>query len=238
MFSIGWLTFHFYGLMIGLGVLVAAWVAQKLIHKFSVWDSLILVIGLGVVGARLYHVLDYWSYYRENLGEIPALWHGGMGIFGGILGGVVGAWLVTRNKQKFLELLDAAAVGLPLGQAIGRLGNWFNQELYGLPTDLPWGIFIKPENRLLSVWEQEKFHPLFIYESLWCLIIFLLLKRMVKTIPLGKGKIFALYLGLYGLGRFFLEFLRIESWFIGGINVAQAIALGLTALGIVAIIRP
>lgn len=229
MFTVGPITFHLYGLMIGLGVLAGAWVASK--KDKRIWDCLLWVIGGGIIGARLYHVVDLWSYYGEHLSQIPAVWQGGMGIYGGILGGILGLWIYTRGREEpnllFLKMLDAGALGLPLGQAIGRLGNWFNQELYGLPTSLPWGIYIRPENRLLSVWEYEKFHPLWLYESIYCLIIFIIIIKIIKVIPIGKGKIFAAYLGLYGLGRFFLEFLRIEAWTIGGVNVAQVISLGL-----------
>lgn len=230
MFTVGPVTFHLYGLMIGLGVLAGAWVASK--KDKRIWDSLFWVVAGGIIGARLYHVIDLWSYYQEHLSQIPAVWHGGMGIYGGILGGVVGLWLYVKKRKGrilplFWKLLDAGAVGLPLGQAIARWGNYFNQELYGRPTSLPWGIYIRPENRLLSVWEHERFHPLWLYESLWCLIIFIIIIKIIKVIPMGKGKIFAAYLGLYGLGRFFLEFLRIEPWTIQGVNVAQAISAGL-----------
>lgn len=240
MFTAGPVTFHLYGLMIGLGVLAGAWAAAKRDKK--IWDALVWVIGGGIIGARLYHVVDLWSYYRVHLAQIPAVWQGGMGIYGGILGGILGLWwwVKTRGKKevrflRFLKMLDAGAVGLPLGQAIGRLGNYFNQELYGKPTSLPWGIYIRPENRLLSVWEFERFHPLFLYESIYCLIIFIIIIKIIKFIPSGKGKVFAIYLGLYGLGRFFLEFLRIEAWTIQGINVAQVISLGLIlgALGFI-----
>jgi len=234
MFTVGPLTFHLYGLMIGLGVLAGTWAASLAESRRAakkdklVWDSLPWVIGGGIIGARLYHVIDLWSYYSQHLAQIPAVWHGGMGIYGGILGGVVGLWLyVRKRKGRILPLLDAGAVGLPLGQAIGRWGNYFNQELYGKSTDLPWGIYIKPENRLIQVMNFDKFHPLFLYESLWCLLIFIIIIKIIKVIPIGKGKIFAVYLGLYGLGRFFLEFLRIEPWTINGVNVAQIISLGL-----------
>lgn len=237
MFTVGPVTFHLYGLMIGLGVLVGAWVASKKDKK--IWDCLVWVIGGGIIGARLYHVVDWWSYYSEHLSQIPAVWRGGMGIYGGILGGILGLWIYTRRREepnlRLLKLLDAGAVGLPLGQAIGRLGNFFNQELYGLPTNLPWGIYIRPENRLLEVMDFKYFHPLFLYESLWCLIIFIIIINIIKVIPMGKGKIFAVYLGLYGLGRFFLEFLRLEAWTINGVNVAQMISAGLIlgALGFI-----
>lgn len=221
MFTVGPITFHLYGLMIGLGVLLGAWVVSK--KEPKIWDSLIWIIGGGVIGARIYHIIDYWYFYQDNLLEIPAIWHGGLGIFGGIAGGTVAGWLYTRTKKKFLRLLDLASLGLPLGQAIGRFGNYFNQELYGLPTNLIWGIYIKPENRLWNVAEFERFHPLFLYESIWCLMIFLILRKL--KLKIGNGKILAVYLGLYSLGRFFLEYLRIESWHIGMINVAQAISV-------------
>ena len=237
MFTVGPVTFHLYGLMIGLGVLVGAWVASKKDKK--IWDCLVWVIGGGIIGARLYHVVDWWSYYSEHLSQIPAVWRGGMGIYGGILGGILGLWIYTRRREepnlRLLKLLDAGALGLPLGQAIARWGNYFNQELYGLPTNLPWGIYIRPENRLLEVMDFKYFHPLFLYESLWCLIIFIIIINIIKVIPMGKGKIFAVYLGLYGLGRFFLEFLRLEAWTINGVNVAQMISAGLIlgALGFI-----
>jgi len=237
MFTVGPVTFHLYGLMIGLGVLVGAWVASKKDKK--IWDCLVWVIGGGIIGARLYHVVDWWSYYSEHLSQIPAVWQGGMGIYGGILGGILGLWIYTRRREEpnllFLKMLDAGALGLPLGQAIARWGNYFNQELYGLPTNLPWGIYIRPENRLLEVMDFKYFHPLFLYESLWCLIIFIIIINIIKVIPMGKGKIFAVYLGLYGLGRFFLEFLRLEAWTINGVNVAQMISAGLIlgALGFI-----
>lgn len=237
MFTVGPVTFHLYGLMIGLGVLVGAWVASK--KDKRVWDALLWVVGGGIIGARLYHVIDLWSYYQEHLSQIPAVWHGGMGIYGGILGGILGLLIYVKKRKGatllFWKLLDAGAVGLPLGQAIARWGNYFNQELYGLPTDLPWGIYIRPENRLLEVMEFKYFHPLFLYESIYCLIIFIIIIKIIKFIPSGKGKVFAIYLGLYGLGRFFLEFLRIEAWTIQGINVAQGISLGLIlgALGFI-----
>ena len=237
MFTVGPVTFHLYGLMIGLGVLVGAWVASKKDKK--IWDCLVWVIGGGIIGARLYHVVDWWSYYSQHLSQIPAVWQGGMGIYGGILGGILGLWIYTRRREepnlRLLKLLDVGAVGLPLGQAIARWGNYFNQELYGLPTNLPWGIYIRPENRLLEVMDFKYFHPLFLYESLWCLIIFIIIINIIKVIPMGKGKIFAVYLGLYGLGRFFLEFLRLEAWTINGVNVAQMISAGLIlgALGFI-----
>lgn len=236
MFNVGPVTFHLYGLIIGIGVLAGGWQAAK--YNQKIWDILPLVLGCGLVGARLYHVIDMWDYYWLHPGQIVMVWRGGLGIFGGILGGAVGLWLWIKHNEKrydrskncyeWLKLADSGAVGLALGQAIGRWGNYFNQELYGLPTNLPWGIYIKPENRLLPVIDFEYFHPLFLYESLWCLAIFLLLKKL--KLKIGTGQMLITYLGLYGLGRFFLEFLRLESWYFRGVNVAQAVSLILAGI--------
>ena len=206
---------------------MGTWVAGRVAHKKDAWDVLPWVVIPGVIGARLYHVIDWWWYYRDHLSLIPAVWTGGLGIFGGIFGGILGLWLwCRRHQQKLVEWLDFVAVGLPLGQAIGRWGNYFNQELYGLKTDLPWGIYIQAAG--------ARFHPLFAYESLWDLVVFavvsLRLPRFhsgqVRSGPAGRsGDVFALYLGLYSLGRFGLEWLRLESW-----PVNKIISLGLVVL--------
>lgn len=237
--AVGPLAFHLYGLLIGLGILLGAFAGGRIVKvKMSeVWDGLLWVVGGGLVGARLYHVLDYFSYYWLHPGEIVMLWKGGMGIFGGMVGGVVGLywWLKRENKLKQLrKYLDVVGFGLPVGQFIGRWGNYFNQELYGKPTSLLWGIYIRPENRLIEVMDYEKFHPLFLYEGLWNLVGFVGLWWLVKNkrIKLGKGGVLITYLGWYGLGRFWLEFLRIETWQIYGMNVAQVIGLGLVGLAV------
>ena len=197
--------FNFYGFFIAIGVFVGAFVVKKLQKKLPVFDILPYLLIPGIVGARLYHVIDYWQYYSENLGQIIAVWHGGLGIFGGILGGFFGLWFCLKLKFKkanFLSFLDLGVIGLSIGQAIGRWGNFFNQELYGLPTDLPWGIFI----------EGEKYHPLFFYESIGCLIIFIIIIKIIKRKKVGIT--FFTYLFLYSFLRFWLEFLRIERWWI------------------------
>jgi len=255
MITIGRVTFYLYGLLIGLGILAGAGVVEiirrkELIDKnelesWSVGEVMLWAGGLGVIGARIYHVIDLWQYYVVRPKEILMLWNGGLGIYGGILGGIIGVLIYsfkTAKKrslkdvwERFLTIADVVVVGVPLGQAIGRWGNYFNQELYGLPTNLVWGIYIKPENRLLEVIMYEKFHPLFLYESLWCLFIFIILWKMMfkKRIKLGRGGMIITYLGFYGLGRFLLEYLRIESWQTYGINVAQGISIGLMGMAIV-----
>ena len=274
MIIIGPVTFHLYGLLIGLGILVGSLVASKVskVKLDEVFDALVWVMVFGLAGARLYHVVDLWSYYSVHLNEIVMVWKGGMGIFGGILGGMVGGIrplkiakimkskgyspLTAIKKSGYLKMLDVGAIGLPVGQAIGRWGNYFNQELYGKPTDLPWGIFIRPENRLLSVIEFERFHPLFLYESLWSVLGFLVvwggirplnkkkleskghsplaaMNRYQRGLRIGSGGVFLTYLGWYGLGRFFLEFLKIEAWMISGVNVAQVISVVLMGMVVV-----
>jgi len=231
---------NFYGFFVGLGILAGAFIAdrinkhQPLITKhqlFNVFDFLPFVLLTGIAGARLYHVLDYWWYYSQNLIKTFFVWEGGLGIFGAIIGGVIGLWIYLKLKiknvkckiaiqnEKFLDIfmsfLDCGAIVLPIGQAIGRWGNYFNQELYGLPTDLPWAIYIRPENRISGFENYSHFHPLFLYESIGCFLIFLILiifrsKREDKNKQ--AGEIFFLYLFLYSLLRFFLEFLRPRSW--------------------------
>ena len=199
-----------YGLVVTAGIAVGTFIAGRVAKKKNIWDVLAWVVISGVIGARAYHVIDWWWYYRDNLGLIPAVWTGGLGIFGGIAGGVMGLWLwCKKNKQSWLKWLDVIAVGAPLGQAIGRWGNFFNQELYGKPFDYTqgkppfWAIYIKAEGGY--------FHPLFAYESMWNLVIFAIVWRLAQK-RVEPGTIFAVYLGGYSLGRFGLEWLRIDSW--------------------------
>ena len=264
------MIFHLYGFFIALGILAGLLVVDKIadVQNFvnkdkdgkglevDVFSILPWILIPGIIGARFYHVVDYWSYYDKNLIEIFYLWQGGLGIFGGIIGGVSGLFIYSafislkqfRKDIKILEikklmeispqyfnilisnffsLLDLGAIGLPLGQAIGRWGNYFNQELYGLPTSLPWGIYIRPENRLPGFENFERFHPLFLYESLGCLLIFLIIFGIANFSSRSHGKLFFLYLFLYSFLRFWLEFLRIEGWRIKGIRVNQFVCLSL-----------
>jgi phosphatidylglycerol:prolipoprotein diacylglycerol transferase len=240
MVEVGPLTFHLYGAVVGLGILVGFWTASRMAQRFSprsmhlalrsinVWDGVWWVLIPAIVGARIYHVVDYWQFYKENLLLVLAIWKGGLGIFGGLLGGVLGVWVYAkRNNLSFLALLDLAAFGLPIGQAIGRWGNFFNQELYGKPTNLPWGIPVCLVNRPRGFEQFTHFHPLFLYESLWSILVFglLFLLWKVKGVKIARGSYFTGFLVLYGLGRFFLEDLRTESWVIEGINVAKSLSM-------------
>ena len=226
MLDLGFLQLRLYGILVTGGIVAAAWVSTQVARKFQidpddVWDALPWLVIPGVIGARIYHVVDLWSYYQQNLGLIPQVWTGGLGIFGGIAGGVLGLWLFARrNKQSFVAWLDIFAVGAPLGQAIGRWGNFFNQELYGRPFDFAqgrppfWAIEIDLQNRLPGYEQFSRFHPLFLYESLWSLVTFLVLLGLVrrrKGMP-SLGTLFTLYILFYSLGRFYLEGFKINPW--------------------------
>jgi len=165
----------------------------------------------GIVGARIYHVVTSWSTVNGEWWEPFAVWEGGLGVWGGIAGGVLaGAWVVHRAGESVFAFMDAVAPGLLLAQAIGRWGNYFNQELFGKPTDLPWGLEIDPENRPEGYANSETFHPTFLYESLWNLlgvVVLLLVDRRFRIKPPG---LFCLYVAWYTFFRFFEELLRID----------------------------
>lgn len=240
---------HWYGVLIVAGVMLgayyAAWRArQDGENPDHVWNALIIAIFLAIIGARLYHVFSEpeggavgWSYYRQNPIEIINFWEGGLrglGIYGAIVGGALGAAIYAwRAKLRPLQWLDYGAPGLALGQAIGRWGNFINQELYGPPTNLPWGLIIDPEHRispyndLLTYPPDTLFHPTFLYESLWCLLLFIALALIVHKLKdrLLDGDVLLGYLIGYPLGRFFVEFFRPDAWMIGPIAAAQLFAI-------------
>ncbi len=237
---------HWYGVLIVSGVLLGALYAALRASRNGddpehVWNALTLAIVLGIIGARLYHVFSEpeggmvgWSYYREHPVEILYIWQGGLGIYGAIAGGLLGVVLYAwRAGLRPLKWLNYGAPGLALGQAVGRWGNFINQELYGPPTDLPWGLKIDPEHRILPYSDLEAyppdtlFHPTFLYESLWCLLLFGALAFAAHRLKdrLREGDVLLGYLIGYPLGRFFLEYLRPDAWMIGPIAAAQLFAL-------------
>ena len=226
-FQIGPITIGWYGIMITLSVIAAVTLSvieakrrgQSTEHLLNM---ALLILPLGIIGARLYHVIDEWSFYSQN----PALIIGGrgLGIFGAIIGGAIGLLIYTKWKRlSTLSWLDIVAPGLILAQAIGRWGNFFNQELYGYPTDLPWAIYIDPTHRVPGYEAFGHFHPLFLYESVWNVlgcILLLLVGRKFKQ-RLLSGDIFFLYVIYYSVGRFFLEGLKIDVWTFGGVPTAR-----------------
>lgn len=209
-----------YGLMIGLGVLAAIELASRRWRDRGgdpndMWTIAVWAVPAGLIGARLYHVLTDWKlYFGEGGRPIEALylWQGGLGIPGGIaLGVAVGVYVGHRKGIRLPVGLDAVAPALPLAQAIGRLGNYFNQEVFGRPTTLPWGLEIDLQNRPAQYAAFETFHPTFLYEALWNLALMGLLIWIDRKKVLRPGNVFVLYVGGYGLGRLWIESLRADA---------------------------
>jgi prolipoprotein diacylglyceryl transferase len=221
--SIGPLSIHAYGLMIALGVVAAVWLAGKRLEasgagtrddmtNISMWG----VVG-GVIGARIYYIItDKSEPWREPAKWIK-IWNGGLGIPGGlILGTIFGIWAAKRRGVDVPMLLTAAAPAIPLAQAIGRWGNWWNQELFGRPTTLPWGLRIDDAHLPAGYPSGTLFHPTFLYESLWNLGLCLFLLLIDKRLRLRPGRLMAVYVVGYSIGRFWVEGLRIDPANSGG----------------------
>ena len=218
-FNIFGFQLRMYAVCIIIGIVVGYLIAnRRWQERGGRPDSMELVVAaavpFGIVGARLYHVItDYQLYFGPGRDPLDALniWQGGLGIWGGVALGALGAYLVARKRKiKFAALADAVAPGIIVAQAIGRLGNWFNQEVFGQPTALPWGLEIDPAHRPTGYEQFATFHPTFLYELLWCLGAFVVLILVDRRFTLGHGKVFALYVALYTAGRFWIEALRID----------------------------
>jgi prolipoprotein diacylglyceryl transferase len=209
-----------YALCIVLGIVLAVviserrWVARGG-RAGEIQDVALWAVPFGIVGARLYHVAtDHELYFGEGRSawNILYVWHGGLGIWGGIAGGALGAVLYARRKQILMRpLLDVVAPSLLVAQAVGRWGNWFNQELYGKPTDLPWGLRIDEAYRVPGYTQFETFHPTFLYECLWNLAGFAVILWLERRFRIGFGRVMALYVMVYTAGRLWIEMLRIDT---------------------------
>ncbi len=217
--EIGPLDIHFYGLMIGLGVVASIIVTTRrygrlggdtaIAEKLLVW-----AVVAGVLGARIAYVAPRFSDITDRgFWRLFAIWEGGLALYGGLTAGViVGVWLIRRSKGDVPTMLDAAAVGIPLAQSIGRWGNYFNQELFGTPSDLPWAVEIAERFRPAEYADSATFHPVFLYESLWNLAIVIPVVLWVeKRFDLRRGNLFLIYLIMYGFARFALEFIRTDD---------------------------
>lgn len=242
--EIGPVRINMYALCIMTGILAAALFGAARLHKRggergAVIDFVVWSVVLGIIGARLYHVLTHWGDFfganaTQNWWEI---WNGGIAIFGALLGGALGVFCASRlTGVRFWSFADVLAPGLLLAQAFGRLGNWFNQELFGAPTTLPWGLEIDPGNVAapLGLPPYTLYHPTFLYEIIWNLLGVLVLLTLEKKLRPRWGKMFALYLIWYGIGRFWLEGLRVDpSFVIWGLRTNELVALLAVILGIV-----
>ena len=234
--KIGPLTIRWYGLLIATAVLIGVTLSQFLAKRRNVNPDLIsdlsiwLVLG-AIPAARLYYVLFQWSEYAQHPERIIAIWQGGIAIHGAIIGGVVAALTFAKIKQiSFWQLADLVAPSLILGQAIGRWGNFFNSEAFGSPTNLPWKLSIPPEHRPPELANFEYFHPTFLYESLWDLMVFALLITLFFRSLSGKpalktGTLSLVYLAAYSLGRLWIEGFRTDSLMLGPLRIAQVVSL-------------
>lgn len=234
LFSIGNIAIHWYGLLIALSFIPGLYVAYKMAQNWSinpdhVFNLAIICAPLALIFARLFYCALNWSYFSRYPLQILYLWQGGLSIYGVIFGGILGALIYAlASRVSFLRLLDLGAVPLILGQAIGRWGNFFNQELFGYPTDLPWKLYIAPEFRPREYMGYNFFHPTFLYESIYNFILFAVLLWFSRRKNLRPGIIVSLYLLFYGVFRFFLEFVRIEPasvWFMSWGQVASLISV-------------
>jgi prolipoprotein diacylglyceryl transferase len=226
-FSIFGIDVMWYGVLISTGVLIGVLIALKEAKRTGfkeddLIDFLLYAIPVGIVGARAYYVIFSWDYYSQNLSQIINIRNGGLAIHGAVIAGVITAILFCKKRKIYvLELIDLVIPSLILGQAIGRWGNFVNQEAHGGPTDLPWGIMVN----------GQKVHPTFLYESIFNVLIFIFLIWFRKHKKATHGQIFGLYLILYSAGRFFVEGLRTDSLMFMGMRVAQLISIASIILG-------
>ena len=234
-------SIHWYGVLISLGLMLAVFYAYKSASRFKVDRSKLLdcvLVGIitGIIGARLYYVLFKFDYYMENPIEIFMINKGGLAIYGGIIGALLGGCITAKIlKQKIMPILDVTMLGFLIGQGIGRWGNFFNQEAFGAETSLPWGM--------ASINTSYKtVHPCFLYESLWCLLGFVLLHFLSKKYQKYSGQVFYAYLVWYGFERMIVEGLRTDSLYLpfeifgNGIRVSQLLSLAIFVTGIIMLI--
>jgi prolipoprotein diacylglyceryl transferase len=214
--DIGPLHLRAYGVVIALGVYVAIrWARARYVARggnpADITDMAIWCVPGGLVGARLYHVITDYQLFEGRWFDAVKIWQGGLGIWGAVAGGTL-AGLVVAHRRGFDKalLFDVIAPVIPLAQAIGRFGNWFNQELFGRPTDLPWGLEIDANHRPPGYQQFDTFHPTFLYECLWCLTVVGILLFVERRFKLRTGRLFAVYVAAYTFGRFWIERLRID----------------------------
>jgi phosphatidylglycerol:prolipoprotein diacylglycerol transferase len=265
LFELGPFQVRWYGVLIMIGVVLGAYFSSRLARKRGydpnhVWNGLIVAVIAAILGARLYHVFSTpagcppdatfacgWPYYKHHFLEAFAVWKTGgfqgLGIYGAIVGGALGVVIYALwQRLNPLVWLDLGAPGLAFGQFVGRWGNFINQELYGPPTGSDWfGIKINPDlpHQVPPGDRYDlRYHPTFLYESLWCLLVFLILYNVHARLPdkLRDGDVFLGYIILYPLGRFFIEFARPDAWTIGGLATAQWIAIGCVVGGLIILV--
>jgi prolipoprotein diacylglyceryl transferase len=232
--------FHMYGLILAAGVLVAVWFAE---HRWrrrgyprdGIYDISFWVVIWGVIGARLYHVITDYQLFEHDPLRAVQIWKGGLGIWGAVIGGGIAVIVVTRRRHMpTLAVMDCMAPAIVLAQAIGRWGNYFNQELFGKPSTLPWALEIAPAHRPAGYVQYATFQPTFLYESLACLAICGILLLVEHRAALKLGQTFALYVILYTFARFWFENMRIDpAHHIAGLRLNAWVSIAVCLLGIV-----
>src|SRR5712692_4872558 len=245
--QLGPISIRWYGILMATAIMVGFWLADRQAQSEKLpADNLMRVAQWAVVasfvGARLYEVMFTWEYYGQHPNKIIAVWEVGLAIHGGlILGPIVGVWLARRWRLPILKCLDVVAPSIAIGQAIGRWGNFFNEEAFGRPTDLPWKLYISPAQRPLGLQQYEYFHPTFLYESLWDLGIFLVLVLLLRPrLRRHPGALFFCYIGFYSIGRFAIEALRLDSFWLGDFRVPQiasVVGLAVAVVGLAWVLR-
>jgi len=245
-FRLGALQPRWYGLLLACGVLLAGWMTRRefrrrgidadLVYSIAVWT-----VPFGLVGARLYHVITDWgAFWPHHLADTPKIWQGGLGIWGAVLGGMLGTWIGCRRvKLPFWQVADCIAPGLVLAQALGRWGNYFNQELYGKPTNAAWGLKIDQSHRVAPYANSTTFEPMFLFESVLDVMLFVVLvwfsRRYWNRVPIGT--VFALYVAIYNLYRVPLETYKIDpADIIAGQRVNVWVAAILCLVGLISFV--
>ncbi len=229
------ISIHLYGLIIGVGIILAYSFCLKICNKHgltkdNITDILLYGLPSSIICARVYYVIFEWQNYKDNIIDIFKIWEGGIAIYGAIIGGAVSTYFYCRAKKiDPLKAFDVGAYGLLIGQICGRWGNFVNAEAFGAPTTLPWRM------QIAEISTQISFHPTFLYESLWNLLIFIILVswRYKRSFD---GEIFFRYIALYGLGRFFIEGIRLDSLYLGPFRISQIVAFLCVIAGIVGIV--
>jgi phosphatidylglycerol---prolipoprotein diacylglyceryl transferase len=244
---VGPIAIRWYGVLMASAMALGLWLGHRDARRRGIdAESLLKAAELallgGLVGARLYYVLFNLDYYGQFPGKIFALWEGGLAIHGGVIGGILlGGGYAWRRGLPVWQYLDIAAPSLAIGQAIGRWGNFFNEEAFGRPTDLPWKLFISPTHRPLEYAQSEYFHPTFLYESIWDLLVFgVLIFGLRDRLERAPGALFLAYLGLYSAGRLFTEGLRTDALMLGPLRIAQVVSLigmAVAAVGVPLLLR-
>jgi len=239
LFELGPFQIRFYGLMYAIGIICGVYLIQREVHRKQIALSADDVINFvmfsvicGILGARLYYIGFSWSNYQNDLWEIPKVWHGGLAIHGGILGGTLGGWwFVRRHHAPFWKMADIAAPALILGQALGRFGNFMNGDAHGTPTTLPWGIVFPPTSIAGRQFPGMPLHPVMLYEMAINVGIFLCLWK-IRTRPWKEGFLFCLYLLLYSIGRFVVSGFRADNLgenLLGSLSAPHVISLVIIA---------